>query len=75
MGRCGLDASGLGLGPVMGCCEHGNKAVLKNSVVLSIIIVFGNTNMFIWFYRRALFRHPRSELWNSNLQHSIWWWM
>jgi hypothetical protein len=25
MGRCGLDASGSGKGPVAGCCEHGNE--------------------------------------------------
>jgi hypothetical protein len=25
MRRCGLDASGLGLGSVGGCCEHGNE--------------------------------------------------
>jgi hypothetical protein len=24
VGRCGLDASGLGEGPVAGCCERGN---------------------------------------------------
>jgi hypothetical protein len=23
--RCGLDACGLGKGPVAGCCEHGNE--------------------------------------------------
>jgi len=23
--RCGLDASGLGEGPVVGLCEHGNE--------------------------------------------------
>jgi len=25
MRRCGLDSSGSGLGPVAGCCAHGNK--------------------------------------------------
>jgi hypothetical protein len=25
MRRCGLDASASGLGPVAGCCEHGNE--------------------------------------------------
>jgi hypothetical protein len=25
VGRCGLDASGLGYGPVVGCCEDGNE--------------------------------------------------
>jgi len=25
VGRCGLDASGSGQGPVVGCCEHGNE--------------------------------------------------
>jgi hypothetical protein len=25
VGRCGLDASGLGQRPVAGCCEHGNE--------------------------------------------------
>jgi len=25
VGRCGLDTSGSGLGPVAGCCEHGNE--------------------------------------------------
>jgi hypothetical protein len=24
-GRCGLDSSGSGQGPVAGCCEHGNE--------------------------------------------------
>jgi len=24
-GRCGLDASGSGYGPVAGCCEHSNE--------------------------------------------------
>jgi hypothetical protein len=25
MGKCGLDSSGLGQGPVAGCFEHGNE--------------------------------------------------
>jgi hypothetical protein len=25
VGRCGLDASGLGYGPVAGSCQHGNE--------------------------------------------------
>jgi hypothetical protein len=25
VGRCELDASGSGQGPVAGCCEHGNE--------------------------------------------------
>jgi len=25
VGKCGLDASGSGQGPVAGCFEHGNK--------------------------------------------------
>jgi hypothetical protein len=25
VGRCGLDASASGQGPVTGCCEHGNE--------------------------------------------------
>jgi hypothetical protein len=25
VGRCGLAASGLGQGPVVGSCEHGNE--------------------------------------------------
>jgi hypothetical protein len=30
VGRCGLDASGSGYGPLAGCCEYGN--VLSGSV-------------------------------------------
>jgi hypothetical protein len=25
VGRCGLDSSGSGQGPVAGCCENGNE--------------------------------------------------
>jgi hypothetical protein len=25
VGRCGMNASGSGWGPVAGCCEHGNE--------------------------------------------------
>jgi hypothetical protein len=25
VGRCGLDVSGSGQRPVVGCCEHGNE--------------------------------------------------
>jgi hypothetical protein len=25
VGKCGLDASGSGNGPMAGCCEHGNE--------------------------------------------------
>jgi hypothetical protein len=25
MGKCGLDSTGSGWGPVVGCCEHGNE--------------------------------------------------
>jgi len=25
VGRCGLDSSGSGYGPVAGCCEYGNE--------------------------------------------------
>jgi hypothetical protein len=27
VGRCGLDVSGLGQGPLAGSCEHGNEPV------------------------------------------------
>jgi hypothetical protein len=29
VGRCGLDASGSRQGPVAGCCEHGNEALVS----------------------------------------------
>jgi hypothetical protein len=27
VGRCGLDVSGSGMGPVAGSCEHGNETL------------------------------------------------
>jgi hypothetical protein len=32
VGRCGLDASGLGQGPVVGSCEHSNKPLGSKKV-------------------------------------------
>jgi len=36
MGRCGLDSSGIGKGPVAGCCERDNEplASIKDGVFL-----------------------------------------
>jgi hypothetical protein len=36
VGRCGLDSSGSGQGPVAGCCEHGNdlSSVIKGGELL-----------------------------------------
>jgi len=28
LGRCGLDVSGSGQGPVAGCCEHGDESLV-----------------------------------------------
>jgi hypothetical protein len=25
VGKCGVDSSGTGQGPIAGCCEHGNE--------------------------------------------------
>jgi hypothetical protein len=29
MGRCGLDSSGSGFEPVVGCFEHGNESLVS----------------------------------------------
>jgi hypothetical protein len=41
VGRCGLDASGSGQGPMAGICEHGNEPTgsMKGSYFFDCVII------------------------------------
>jgi hypothetical protein len=52
MGRCGLDTSGSGYGPVAGSCEHGNEPLRFIKEFLDYILKKGS----------AFFMEPEGSL-------------